>query len=92
MKLLQDILQKIEEVSLLKESLDKLQQQVSSHVCTIVTPTNVEDPTTQVLQWAIELKMVEHDTKKVQRELETACQLLNLSEDQTRTEKENAKK
>ena len=36
--------------------------------------------------------MDEHDTKKVRRELETTYKLLNLSEEEARTEKENAKK
>lgn len=45
-KLLQDVLQKTEEVSLLKESLDKLQRQVDTHVCTIVMPANADDPAT----------------------------------------------
>lgn len=36
--------------------------------------------------------MAEHDLKKAQRELETTCKLLNLSEEEARMEKENEKK
>lgn len=80
-KLLQDVLQKTEEVSLLKESLDKLKRQVDTHVCTIVIPTNTDDSIAQVLQLGTELKIIEHDVKKAQIKLEIACKLLNLSEE-----------
>jgi len=36
--------------------------------------------------------MAEHDLKKAQRDMETICKLLNLSEEEARMEKENAKK
>jgi len=36
--------------------------------------------------------MAEHDVKKAQRELETTCKLLNLSEEETIRERDNAKK
>jgi len=37
--LLHDVLRKT------KESLDKLQRQVDTHICTIVMPANIDDPT-----------------------------------------------
>ncbi|MCY6524840.1 hypothetical protein, partial [Actinobacillus pleuropneumoniae] len=49
-------------------------------------------PAAQVLQLGTKLKMVEHDVRKAQRELETTCKLLNLSEEEARREKDNAKK
>ena len=55
-------------------------------------PANTDDPATLVLQLGTELKMAEHDVKKAQRELETTCKLLNLSEEEARMEKENEKK
>ena len=42
-KLLQDVLQKTEEVSVLQESLAKLQKQVDTHVCIVVMLANTED-------------------------------------------------
>lgn len=36
--------------------------------------------------------MAEHDVKKYQRQLEIACKLLNLSEEEAIREKDNAKK
>lgn len=65
---------------------------MDTHVCTIEIPTNIDDPTSQVLQLGTKLKMVEHDVKKAQRELETTCKLLNLSEEEAIREKNNAKK
>lgn len=45
-RLLQDVLQKTEEVYLLKESLYKLQRQVKTHVRTTIMPSNTDDPAT----------------------------------------------
>lgn len=91
-KLLQDVLRKTEERSLLKETLDKLQKQLDTHVFMVVMPSNTDDPATQVLQLGTKLKMAELDAKKAQRELETTCKLLNFSEEESRREKYNANK
>lgn len=48
-KILEDVLWKIEEISVLKEALAKLQKQVDTHVYTVVMPANTKDLVEQVM-------------------------------------------
>ena len=55
--LLQAFLDKYEEISNLKETGEMLQKKIDSHVCTVAIPSNLEDPTAQLIQVSTELRL-----------------------------------
>ena len=91
-QLLQDLLQKNEEISKLKEMNDMLQKKLDSHVCTIVVSSDSEGPTAKLKQVMTELRMVEIDLKNTQRELEKACKVIKVTKQEVFMTKENVEK
>ena len=78
--LLQQLLQKEEEISKLKETVLKLQSQIDSHSCTIIMPFGNDDPAAQLSQLNIELKMANKYLKKAQNDLETVTKIMQAKD------------
>lgn len=45
--------------------VEKLQQQIESHICVVVVPNNPENPTEQLSKALTELQLSENELKKV---------------------------
>ena len=73
-KILQQLLQKEEEITKLNKTALSLKNHIESHTCTFVFPSGNEDPVAKISQLTTKLKMAERDRKKAQADLETESQ------------------
>ena len=91
-KILQQMLQRDEDISGLKARVAKLQGKIDSHVCTIVSSSVTDDPTAKLSKLISELGMEEIDLKKSQGDLETTIKFIRAKDREIQISKENVEK
>jgi len=61
--LTEELIKRNDEIAKVKEIHIVLQQKIDSHVCTIVIPTNWEDPTNKLTRIMTEMNISENEMK-----------------------------
>jgi len=78
-KILQQLLQKEEEISKLKQTILSFHNHINAHMCTFVFPSGNEDSSGHISQLNTELQMEKKYRKKAQANLDTATNIIQVT-------------
>lgn len=90
--LTEEVIQRNDEITKLKEINSMLQQKIDSHVCTIVVQDDSEDPMDKLTRVMNELHIYENEMNKIQRDYKSALKVIKSIERELAMYKENADK